>query len=111
MSKCREVAGILFKHQCSEPAVAQCTRCRKPVCRTHHRGTGYSLLCISCAREAVKDPAQRNNMAYLQDDPYFFWYYSGSRWYNDPYGAEDYALFDSNDADFGQGAESDWYGS
>ena len=111
MSKCREVAGILFKHTCSSPAVTQCVRCRKPVCASHHRGTGYNATCITCIREAAKHPQQRASMAYLQDDPYFFWYYPGHDWYRDPYGDEDYALFDADEASFGAGSESEWHGS
>lgn len=111
MSKCREVSGVLFKHACTLDAVTQCTRCRKPICKTHTRGLGYQTTCISCLREFARDPAHRTNMAYLRDDPYFFWYYSGSGWFSDPYGAEDYALFDSQEVNFGAGGETEWAGS
>jgi hypothetical protein len=50
-------------------------------------------------------------MAHLRDDPYFFWYYSGDNWFHDPYGADDYALFDSDDSSFGQDVELEWHGS
>jgi hypothetical protein len=62
-------------------------------------------------REAGKNPAGRANMAYLRDDPYFFWYFSTADWHVDPYGEEDYALFDSNDVEFGQGSDAEWRGS
>jgi hypothetical protein len=50
-------------------------------------------------------------MAFLRDDPYFFWYFTDTDWFLDPYGAEDYALFDSSDVGFGQGADAEWRGS
>ena len=111
MSKCREVAGVLFKHACGVPATAQCVRCHKPICATHSRGQGYGLTCISCLREAAKSPQQRSSMAHLRDDPYFFWYYSGDDWFSDPYGDEDYALFDADDGSFGRDVDLEWHGS
>ena len=111
MSKCREVAGLLFKHECNAPAASQCARCHKPICSTHARGQGYGTTCIGCLREAAKHPAQRASMAHLRDDPYFFWYYVGADWFTDPYGAEDYALFDGNDGNFGRHVDREWHGS
>jgi hypothetical protein len=111
MSGCREVAGILFKHECGAPAVAQCARCGKPVCATHCRPDGYAPSCVGCLRAAMRSPAGRSTLAHLRDDPYFFWYHAGSDWFEDPYGADDYALFDSGGSDFGQGAETEWHGS
>ena len=50
-------------------------------------------------------------MAHLRDDPYFFWYYTGEHWFTDPYGAEDYSLFDGNHGNFGRDVEREWHGS
>lgn len=50
-------------------------------------------------------------MAHLRDDPYFFWYYAGDAWFDDPYGAEDYALFDAEEGDFGRDVDHEWHGS
>lgn len=112
MSKCREVAGLLFKHECSASAVAQCVRCHKPICKDHARGQGYGLTCVGCLRTAAQQPAQRASMAHLRDDPYFFWYYVGTDWYSDPYGAEDYSLFDkAGGGKFGGHVDREWQGS
>lgn len=92
-------------------ATTQCVRCHKPICQTHSRGQGYGTTCISCLREAAKNPQQRASMAHLRDDPYFFWYFPGGDWFVDPYGAEDYALFDQGGAEFGKGVEAEWSGS
>ena len=111
MKRCRELAGILFKHECRAPATLQCVRCHKPVCNQHARGQGYGFTCVTCLREAMQNPAQRSNLAHLRDDPYFFWYFQGANWYADPYGADDYALFDTSASEFGHGTESEWHGS
>lgn len=111
MQRCREIAGILFKHECSAAAVAECSTCRKPICGTHCRSLGQGAACIGCMRQVLQNPASRGSLAYLRDDPFFFWYYGGEEWLGDPYGVDDFALFDSNDGDFAQGAEPDWRGS
>jgi arylsulfatase A-like enzyme len=111
MSGCREVAGVLFKHECGAPVVAQCARCGKPICAEHCRPEGYAAVCVGCLRLAMRNPAGRSTLAYLRDDPYFFWYHTGSDWFDDPYGADDFALFDSGESDFGQGVETEWHGS
>lgn len=112
MSRCRETAGILFKHSCHAAAVAECASCRKPVCATHHRRFPYGALCVSCLRTQLKNPAMRGSYAHLRDDPFFYWYYRPAGWLSDPYGEDDYALFDADDdADFGAGVESHWEGS
>jgi hypothetical protein len=50
-------------------------------------------------------------MAYLRDDPYFFWYFSGLSGDTDTYDEADYALFDADDVAFGQGSDAEWRGS
>lgn len=50
-------------------------------------------------------------MRHLRDDPYFFWYFAGADWYADPYGAEDYALFDKGGGSFGGHVDREWQGS
>lgn len=62
-------------------------------------------------REGFKDPYKRHSYAHLRDDPYFFWYFRDGSWMKDPYGDEDYSLFDAGDADFGGDAPDDWAGS
>jgi hypothetical protein len=111
VSRCRETAGILFKHRCNAPIIGNCVQCQKPVCATHGKPHGYGVICVSCLRNEVADPYKRGSYAYLRDDPYFFWYYREDSWFSDPYGAEDYALFDAAESDFGADVGDDWAGS
>jgi len=62
-------------------------------------------------REGFKDPYKRHSYAHLRDDPYFFWYFREGSWMKDPYGEEDYSLFDDAETDFGGDAPDDWAGS
>ena len=112
MSRCRETAGVLFKHMCRADAVTTCSACQKPVCALHSRRHGYGTVCVSCLRTQMKNPNARGSYAHLRDDPYFFWYYNDYGWFDDPYGAEDYALFDAGRdmAGFAEGTQ-DWGGS
>ena len=111
MNRCRETAGILFKHRCDAPAIGQCAQCQKPVCQTHARPWGQSLVCVSCLRQQVQPTGHRGSYAHLRDDPYFFWYFREDGWLGDPYGADDYALFDRGEHEFGTGVTDPWTGS
>jgi uncharacterized membrane protein YgcG len=119
LSRCREVAGVLFKHPCRAEAVTACAACRKPVCGLHSRQVGQQTYCVTCLRNQLRDPRTRGSYAYLRDDPFFYWYYNDDTWFDDPYGADDYALFDGGPDTFqggggdfgGGGASDDWGGS
>lgn len=111
MSRCREIAGVLFKHECAAEAVAACATCSKPICGLHGRQQGAGMLCVSCLRERLKDPQTRGTFAYLRDDPYFYWYYNDVDWFADPYGADDFALFDEGAGAIGGDVPDDWSGS
>jgi hypothetical protein len=111
MSRCRETAGILFKHRCQAAPVGYCAQCCRPVCQTHGKPHGYGVICVSCLRQQVSNPYHRGTYGHLQDDPYFFWYFREDSWFTDPYGAEDYALFDGGESGFGEDVSDDWYGS
>ena len=111
MSRCKETAGVLFKHPCDAEADSACVLCRKPVCAAHRRGDGYQTRCISCLRKEVQQPSKRASRAHLRDDPYFYWYYEADDLFDDPYGADDYALFDQDASGFADGVETEWEGS
>lgn len=114
MSRCRETAGVLFKKQCHFPSTQKCGACNKPICRMHVRQFSEREVCIACARtELQREPSSRGSYSHLRDDPYFYWYYSDSSWFHDPYGEEDYALFDTGveEGDFAAGVEDQWEGT
>jgi hypothetical protein len=112
MSRCRENAGVLFKHPCKEPMVAQCTRCNKPICERHKKGKPGEPTCVDCLRQELRDRGHRGSYAYLHDDPYFYWYYSDHRWYDDPYYSDDYDLFDASRHDaYADDMDNNWEGS
>ncbi|MCB9753562.1 MAG: hypothetical protein H6713_26770 [Myxococcales bacterium] len=111
MRRCKEIAGILFKRPCKEPAAYTCTSCGKPICEAHARPGGGAQSCVSCTREAMRDPSRRGTYAHLREDPYFFWYFHEDAWFGEPYGDEDYSLFETGASDFGDMVEDNWEGS
>ena len=113
MNRCRETAGILFKRKFSAPAMGSCSQCQKPICQNHGRNYWQSVACVTCLREMIKQqPQQRQSQAHLRDDPYFYWYYVDDVWIDEPYGADDYALFDDyHDDHFGSDVHDGWEGT
>ena len=80
--------------------------CQKPVCSRHARWQGHNIVCVTCLRSELKNPYRKHSYAYLRDDPYFFWYFREGSFLNDPYGDEDYALFESSNSD--RSFQQDW---
>lgn len=113
MSRCRETAGVLFKHPCKENAISQCARCHKPICARHTLGPSGQPTCVDCLRKELRDRGHRGSYAYLRDAPYFYWYHSHHDWYDDPYYADDYDLFDAgqHDAYAADALDGAWEGS
>lgn len=110
MNRCRETAGVLFHKRCHYEATQACQSCNKPICRAHVRRFEAMEVCVTCARQWLSNPQYRNSQQHLRDDPYFYWYYHSS--YHDPYGAEDYALFDQVEGNMSYGdVESQWEGT
>ncbi|MBX3183332.1 MAG: hypothetical protein KIT72_03805 [Polyangiaceae bacterium] len=107
--RCRETAGVLFQHRCEEPPSAECTICRRPICQRHQRWDQHSVTCVSCLRGVFKDPYKRHSYAHLNDDPYFFWYFHSRS--PDPYGSDDYALFDYRGSSLDGPTDDNWAGS
>lgn len=109
--RCREQAGLLFKHRCQEPASGQCSMCHKPICQLHQRPQAYNVLCIGCTRNQFRaNPYAKTSMGHLRDDPYFYWYFHSSS-FHDPYGDDDYSLFDTDKGDIPDGPDDAWAGS
>jgi hypothetical protein len=69
------------------------------------------MVCVSCLRQQMRQPAQRASYAHLRDDPYFFWYFHDDSWLADPYGSDDYALFESDTQELGTDVADSWSGS
>ena len=112
MSRCRESAGILFKRRCVEYAVTSCSQCRKPICATHSRQYWQTIACVTCLRKHLDNPQQRASFQHMRDDPYFYWYFWHDGWVGDPYGEEDYRLFDhAGDGNFDYGTGDEWQGT
>jgi hypothetical protein len=112
MSRCRETSGVLFKHPCRADAETTCVGCNKPICASHGRPFERGQVCVTCVRAQLKNPAMRGSYGHLRDDPYFYWYYRPTHFLSDPYGRDDYALFDRDEpGDFGAGVDDAWQGS
>ncbi len=111
MRRCKEIAGILFKRPCKQTAAHQCTHCGKPICESHARPSQGHQACVTCTREAMRDPSRRGTFAHLRDDPYFFWYFHQDTWFDEPYSDADYSLFETGASDFGDMVEDHWEGS
>jgi hypothetical protein len=70
------------------------------------------MVCVGCLRELLKNPEQRAGYAHLRDDPYFYWYLHDDAYGPDPYGPEDFALFeDQRQGDFGDHVDDGWAGT
>lgn len=111
MSRCREDAGVLFKHACKETADSRCARCQKPVCLRHRREIGDDDVCVTCLRQEVDAQTNRGGIAWLRDDPYFYWYQSSYHWHRSPYTRDDYALFDDANQPHDADLDAGWEGS
>ncbi len=113
MAKCKERSGILFNHPCEEAATLGCTLCNKPICERHMRHYQDKPACMTCVRDTLKSHKARGTKMHdsYANDPYFFFFYDGSSWSEDPYDADDYDLFDSAPASEDFGAEGGWEGS
>lgn len=59
MSRCRESAGFLFDHPCSNVAEGHCTKCAKPICAEHTRDGE----CVACRRQ------ERTKVEGAENDP------------------------------------------
>lgn len=100
MPRCRESSGVLFNHPCDEEASDRCGQCSKPICARHQRKLNEQPICIGCAREHVKHrPVRDASISGFGNDPYFFFYYDGFGFNDDPYDEADYALFEAGAAD------------
>lgn len=100
---------MLFDHPCDAAASGRCASCGRGTCEAHLRATAGGAQCIACLRKALRQREQRGTLAFLRDDPYFYWYFSGGQ--EQAYDQYDYALFDQRGgADDGQPHEA-WEGS
>lgn len=113
MNRCRETAGVLFKHACKEHANQRCGRCQKPICERHARAVESGPLCVTCLREDVAAQEDRGSVAWLREDPYFYWYHSSYQWGHSHYTRDDYRLFDSSHqpSDVDADLDAGWEGS
>lgn len=111
MSRCRETAGLLLPRKCDVAAMEACSRCQKPVCERHRRLVGSAAFCVSCIRQDLKNPANRQRYRSFEEDDYFYWYFDDD--FDDDYTAADFAIFDAaGGLEAGAEAfEGDWAGS
>jgi len=74
MPACEETAGFLFDHACSRTAEFMCESCQKHICDKHRKALETRLVCVRCARQAVRDDpeASRRSRSWSDDDPYFY---------------------------------------
>jgi hypothetical protein len=104
LGTCRARKGLLFLHDCGEPAVARCERCARPVCGMHQVMAQNAVCCPECAaaledadpEAAGGDPAVdavRRRRAYYSDYDYHPWYYGRHSYFSD----KDYRVFDEKD--------------
>ena len=112
--KCKERSGVLFNHDCDQNATQSCAHCNKPICERHMRHFQDKPACVTCVRSGLQDHRSRGEQLSnrYEHDPYFYFYYYGSSWSNDPYDADDYDLFDTAPAgDWNDGDMGGWEGS
>jgi hypothetical protein len=98
MSRCRESAGFLFDHPCSNVATSQCSKCSKPICSEHARGGA----CIACCREGKVKVADKEHDPLLMSSTYYPDYQTVSRY--DAYSLHDRQAFQSST----EGPEEEW---
>lgn len=65
MAKCKETAGVLFAHVCTQEATLSCVACSKPICEMHSRQLPSGVTCIQCYKE------QRRDQSGDGGDPFF----------------------------------------
>ena len=109
MSRCQSRSGVLFDHPCDNVASGSCGACGRPACGEHVRATSVGPRCVDCLRRALRDRTQRGSLAFLRDDPYFYWYFTGNA--EHMYDEYDYKLFDQRAGEDDHAAEEAWEGS
>lgn len=111
--RCQERSGVLFNHDCDQPATQTCSLCQKPTCDRHLREFQDKPACTSCVRKGLQAHRERGQQlsGSYADDPYFYFFYSGSSWTRDPYDADDYDLFDAAPEEGDWSESGDWAGS
>lgn len=107
--RCQCKTGVLFDHPCRDPATTRCSACGRGTCAVHIRATAAGQRCVPCLRQALRDRQARGHFAFLRDDPYFYWYFSGSN-EDSAYDEYDYQLFDERGGHDDAGHEP-WEGS
>lgn len=111
MAKCRETAGFLFSHPCSESAGQQCSKCAKPVCAKHVRLWDQQPFCVGCHKDERRIAGQQQGD---RDDPYYYstFYYNDYDDYGqwDRFSRGDREAFDSDASDWSEDWGDDWEG-
>lgn len=94
---CKAKIGLLFLRDCDQPAVDNCVKCSRPVCKEHRIKGDGGTLCPECASERekyhgeehVQQSQSRNH--YYHSHNYSPYYYGSYLYYSD----NEYSTFDS----------------
>jgi hypothetical protein len=92
---CRAKKGLLFLRDCGKPAVTECSKCNRPVCRDHETAGIEGNLCPECAsadRRVTNRNARRwrRRHRYYSGYGYHPYYYGHHHYYSD----RDYRTFE-----------------
>ena len=113
--KCKEQAGFLIHHPCTNPPELNCSVCGKDVCNDHARETDSGFACISCFKKQHVDQDLRagSQRGRYYRDPYYYGYYHSYRPYglHDRFDDRDRGAFEAQGADAGGEFETDADGS
>lgn len=114
MARCRETAGFLFAHPCSNSSTASCVECSKPICEQHKRiAANGTAMCLGCYKKSVSREQWREDPM-LYSSYHYHDYDDLSEF--DRYSLGDRASFDAAEGaawteDWGNDWEDDYDGS
>ncbi|THB69026.1 MAG: hypothetical protein D6B27_01260 [Gammaproteobacteria bacterium] len=94
--QCKAKCGLLYLSDCNKPAVDNCIKCNRPICKKHSIKTSQGNVCPECGADCddiVEEESVsrvRNRSHYYSSYGYYPYYYGTHRYYSD----HDYQSFD-----------------
>lgn len=97
--KCKAKSGLLYLRDCDKPAVGNCIKCNRPICKKHSIKTSQGNVCPECGAdidECLEDESVqyvRRRGHYYSSYSYVPFYYGYHRYYSD----HDYEAFEDQE--------------